>query len=199
MIPLSPEWRARILAAYAEPHRHYHTLAHIEHMFSEAARFAPLSPAVEWAIWFHDVVYDPRSHTNEADSARIAAIAMRDCGEPEEMIARVKALILSTRHAGEPIADDETRLLISLDLAILAAPAERYDAYAHAVRQEYAHVPDDAFRAGRAAFIRRFLAQPVLFPHTAFAGADAPARANLERELVALSATWLYPATRRRY
>ena len=68
MIHVDDRWKLRIETAYSEPHRYYHTLAHLENMFAESARFAPLPPAVEWAIWFHDFVYDPRSATNEEDS-----------------------------------------------------------------------------------------------------------------------------------
>jgi predicted metal-dependent HD superfamily phosphohydrolase len=28
--------------------------------------------AVEWAVWFHDIVYEPSSKSNEADSAELA-------------------------------------------------------------------------------------------------------------------------------
>ena len=52
------------------------------------------------------------------------------------------------------------------------------------MRREYAHVPDAAFRAGRAAVLRDLLAKPHLF-HTAYAREhwEAAARANVEREL----------------
>ncbi len=83
-------------------------------------------------------------------------------------------------------ADDDANgcALSDADLAILAAPAERYAAYVADVRREYAAVPDDAFRAGRAAILRDLLAKPHLF-HTAHAREhwEAAARANLAREL----------------
>ena len=74
--------------------------------------------------------------------------------------------------------------LSDADLAILAARPERYEEYAADVRREYAHVPDEAFRAGRSAILRDLLAKPHLF-HTAYAREhwEAPARGNVEREL----------------
>ncbi|MGZ6753102.1 MAG: hypothetical protein ACXVEJ_06505, partial [Nocardioides sp.] len=78
--------------------------------------------------------------------------------------------------------------LSDADLAILAAPPERYAAYAAAVRREHAHVPDDAFRAGRAAILTDLLAKPHLF-HTRHARTtwEAPARAAVAREVATLT------------
>ena len=80
-------------------------------------------------------------------------------------------------------------ILISIDLGILGAEPARYDAYAAAIRKEYAHVPDGEYRAGRSAVLRRFAAQPVILPDPAFARTyDRQARANLARELASLQA-----------
>lgn len=181
------EWRAAVEAAYSQPHRHYHTLAHLRYVFGEGQRFAPLAPAVEWAIWFHDFVYDPRSATNEEDSAGVAREALGEMRVDAATIERTAELILATKHtAGTAIDGDDARLLVSLDLAILAAPDAEYDRYAAGVRAEYAHVPDAAFRAGRAAFLEKMLAQAVLFPHPGFVEYEPRARANMARELGAL-------------
>lgn len=67
---------------------------------------------------------------------------------------------------------------------MLAGPPAAYAAYAAAVRQEFAFVPDDAFRAGRAAVLRRLLAAPRLY-RTPYGAArwEAAARDNLAGEL----------------
>ena len=75
-----------------------------------------------------------------------------------------------------------------VDLSILAAEPSRYDAYAASIRKEYAHVPDDAYRAGRTEVLRRFAARPLIFPDAAFATTcEEKARENLARELVSLT------------
>ncbi len=91
-------------------------------------------------------------------------------------------------RAPSPPQDDANGCVLSdADLAILAAPAERYAEYVADVRREYAHVPDDLFAAGRAAVLRELLAKPSLF-HTRHAREhwEAPARANVEAELARL-------------
>ena len=95
-------------------------------------------------------------------------------------------MLLTEQH--RPADDDPNGCALSdADLAILAAPAERYAEYVAAVRRECAHVSDADFAAGRAAVLRDLLAKPHLF-HTAHARSswEAAARANVERELVAL-------------
>lgn len=70
------------------------------------------------------------------------------------------------------------------DLAVLARPAQEYARYRAAVRAEYAHVDDDAFRTGRAAVLRALLADPGVY-RTAHGRRhwEARARANLTAEL----------------
>src|SRR4051794_22476684 len=66
----------RLVAAYSEPHRHYHNLEHIAEMLrvvDRLSKFAADPDAVRLAVWFHDAVYDPRAKDNEKLSAILAA------------------------------------------------------------------------------------------------------------------------------
>lgn len=175
--------REELIAAYSAPGRHYHNLAHIEDCLDQLARVDALSAAeraiLEAAIWWHDVVYDPTRSDNEELSAQLA-----EANLGAEMRHEVGRLIRLTRtHQVEP-SDKPGAILISIDLSILAAEPSRYDAYAAAIRKEFSHVPDGAYRAGRSDVLRRFAARPVIFPDAAFARAlDRKARENLAREL----------------
>jgi predicted metal-dependent HD superfamily phosphohydrolase len=179
--------RDDLIAAYAAPNRHYHNLAHVEDCLDKLAQVGNLSAAerqiLTEAIWWHDVVYDPTRSDNEELSAQLAEQHV-----PAHMRAEVGRLIRLTKtHRVEP-SDQLGAILISIDLSILAAEPSRYDVYAAAIRQEYAHVPDDAYRAGRADVLRRFAARPVIFPDAAFARAcEKKARANLAREIASLT------------
>jgi predicted metal-dependent HD superfamily phosphohydrolase len=179
-------------AAYAEPNRRYHTRRHIEACLERLDAWPGLSAddrrRLRWAIWWHDAIYDPRRSDNEARSAELARSDLPGLGASPDDVAEVARLILLTAgHAVGP-GDRLGAALVSIDLSILSAAPEDYDAYAAAVREEYAHVPDDAWRRGRAAVLRRFLDTPSIYPDPAFAAAhEAPARANLARELAALA------------
>lgn len=178
-------------AAYSEPHRRYHTLDHIRACLDLLARRTDLTPAerrlLGWAIWFHDAVYDPRASDNEALSAELALAQLPRLGATPDEAGEVARLIRLT--AGHEVAADDRlgAILVSIDLAILGGPAEAYEAYARAVRAEYAFVAEDAWRPGRAAVLQRFLDAPVIFPDPELrAEREAQARANLGRELSSL-------------
>jgi predicted metal-dependent HD superfamily phosphohydrolase len=102
-------------------------------------------------------------------------------------VAEVRRLVLLTAGHDPDPDDRDGALLCDADLAVLGAPPQVYDRYAAAVRREYAHVPEPAFRAGRAEVLARLLELPALFrlPPTA-ARWERPARDNLTRELAAL-------------
>lgn len=181
-----------LLARWAQPHRHYHTLEHLSAVLSivdEEAAHAADPDLVRLAAWFHDAVYDPRTPGggNEQASADLAAVTLVTLGVPTAAIDRVRHLVaLTAGHATAP-GDRDGELLCDADLAILASPPAHYDAYAAAVRREYEFVPDDAFRAGRAAILRQLLDLPALYriPELAERWTES-ARANLIRELGAL-------------
>ncbi|CCE10141.1 conserved hypothetical protein [Bradyrhizobium sp. STM 3843] len=178
--------RADLVAAYAAPGRHYHNLTHVEDCLGLLVRVDDLSAAeraiLTEAIWWHDVVYDPTRSDNEELSARLAEQCLAaDIG------GEVGRLIRLTRtHQVEP-GDRLGAILISIDLSILGTEPSLYDAYAAAIRKEFAHVFDQAYRAARADVLRRFAARPVIFPDAAFAEIyERRARDNLARELASL-------------
>ncbi|MFG1896657.1 metal-dependent phosphohydrolase [Micromonospora zamorensis] len=183
----------QLLARWREPHRHYHTVAHLTAVLDvvdEHADLAGRPDVVRLAAWFHDAVYDPRAagDANERDSAALAESVLAGLGVPAPTAAEVRRLVLLT--AGHTVApgDPDGALLCDADLAVLAAPPADYDKYAAAIRREYAHVPEPAFRAGRAAVLTGLLALPALFRLPPLATRwEEPARDNVRRELAALS------------
>jgi predicted metal-dependent HD superfamily phosphohydrolase len=88
----------------------------------------------------------------------------------------------------DPIPGDRNGgLLTDADLCVLASPPDLYASYVAAVRREYAHVPDQAFAAGRAAVLNNLLSLPRLF-HTPILRErwEDMARANILKELAGL-------------
>ncbi|MES9538361.1 HD domain-containing protein [Spirillospora sp. NPDC049024] len=177
---------------YGEPHRRYHTRAHLAavlDLVDELAGHAEDPDAVRLAAWFHDAVYDPERADNEERSARLAARMLADTDLPEPVVAQVVRLVeLTAAHAPEE-DDRDGQVLCDADLAVLGAEPEEYAAYAAAVREEYAFVPDEFFRAGRAEVLNGLLALPRLF-HTPAARErfEERARNNMRTELLLLNA-----------
>lgn len=190
---ISDAIREDLTTRYSEPHRRYHTMVHVQDCLDKLAACDDLDAderrLLEAALWFHDAIYDPTRNDNEAESARLAEDRLAAMGEPAAFITEVSRLILLT--AGHTVAPGD-RLgarLVSIDLSILGANPAAYDAYADAIRFEYCHVPEPLYRAGRAAIMGRFVESETLFPDPAWAARlDASARANLRREITALTA-----------
>ena len=181
------EWAA-VVAAWSEPHRRYHDLAHLAAVLGVAGQLAADAPdpdAVRLAAWYHDVVYDPRSTDNEEVSAARARAGLRGL-VPEERVEEVVRLVLLTATHEPAPGDVNGAVLCDADLAVLAGPPEAYAAYASAVRAEYGHLSDEVFTAGRIAVLEQLLALPRLYRLSAVADWESRARANLTAELALL-------------
>jgi predicted metal-dependent HD superfamily phosphohydrolase len=178
--------RDELLAAWDRPG--YHDLRHLEEVLDRldvlAAAGVAFDPTtVGLAAWFHDAVYDG-AVDDEERSARWAERALPAAYADE--VARLVRLTVDHRPA-----DDDTAgaALSDADLGILAAPPDRYDAYAGGVREDFAHVGDEDFRAGRAAVLRDLVVRPRLFSTPQARELwEVAARANLRRELDELGA-----------
>jgi len=178
-----------LVARYGEVTRAYHTLDHIADCLAELDASPPIAEAraVELAIWWHDAVYEVASSENERRSAELAERDLALLGEPSELRYEVGRLILLT--AGHAVAegDDAGARLVGIDLSVLGRSAEAYDAYAAAIRQEYAQVPDALYRPGRARILQGFLEGPIYADPYFAQRYEAQARANLQREIALLS------------
>ncbi|MEU9112246.1 hypothetical protein AB0D04_10720 [Streptomyces sp. NPDC048483] len=176
-----------LLARWAEPQRRYHTVAHLTAVLQridELAEHADDLPVVQLAAWFHDAVYRPERSENEERSAALAERALPELGIGAARTAEVARLVrLTVTHDPSP-DDPDGEVLCDADLAVLAGSPDDYAAYAAAVREEYAFVPDPDFTAGRAAVLRQLLGLPRLFrTPMAYDRWEHTARQNLTTEL----------------
>lgn len=157
--------RQRLLDAWAEPRRHYHSQQHLREclaLLESVLDLAEHPGEVELALWFHDAVYDPQGQGNEQRSADWACDALAQAGAGAAAQQRVRALIMATCHDAEPVGDD-ARLLVDIDLAILGADPARFAEYDAQVREEYRWVPEPVFRGKRREVLAGFLARPVIY------------------------------------
>jgi len=181
-------------ALYQAEGRHYHNLAHIEAMLALVADYRALlhdPEAVEAAIWFHDAIYDSRAKDNEARSAALAAEKLAGRTNAERLDQIVAMIVATATHELPGLADKEAdrdaALFLDMDLSILGASPEAFDAYEQAVRREYGWVEEPMWRAGRGAVLKTFLARPRIFHTEEFQQRFEPqARQNMARSLEAL-------------
>jgi predicted metal-dependent HD superfamily phosphohydrolase len=182
------EWSA-LIAAWSEPHRRYHDLAHLAAVLGLVGQLAEAADdpdAVRLAAWYHDVVYDPERSDNEQVSAARARAGLRGLVTDERLDEVERLVLLTAGHDPEP-GDANGAVLSDADLAVLAAPPEAYAAYASAVRLEYGHLSDEVFTGGRIAVLEHLLALPALYRTEAAQPWTDTARANLTAELTLLT------------
>lgn len=185
---------ADLAARHGEPGRHHHVFAHASAVVD--AVLGLHSTGDDWACtvlaaWFHDVVHDATAPAgaNEGASAVLAGRALQSMGCTLTATAEVCRLVCLTAHHDPAPGDRNGALLVDADLSVLAGTEDDYDAYVAAVRAEYAHLDDAAWRAGRRAVLLGFLDRPSIF--RTLEGRErweARARINISSELSTLGA-----------
>ncbi|MDQ1641859.1 MAG: hypothetical protein QOJ90_1210 [Actinomycetota bacterium] len=178
---------AELLGRYAEPHRHYHGLAHLDDVLrniDELASEAHDVDVVRMAAWFHDAVYAPTSSDNEERSARLAEGMLSTLRVVDPVAADVARLVRLTATHAPDAGDRDGAVLCDADLAILASDEGGYSTYVRAVRAEYGHLGDAAFTRGRTSVLQGLLGRnPMFSTETGRSSWEAAARRNVSAEL----------------
>lgn len=171
---------------YAEPRRGYHNTDHVLAVVRDVNLLAEDRTARERAVLTlaalaHDVVYDGKPGEDERRSAEWVRARLDGLAEAEQVAGLVLA---TTDHTSD---DGLTCLLLDADLAVLGSDPDAYERYRNAVRAEYAHVSDDAWRIGRGNVLRSLLhREPLYATPRARARWEERAKANLAAELSSL-------------
>jgi predicted metal-dependent HD superfamily phosphohydrolase len=170
-----------VCRCYAAPSRFYHTFDHVMDVLATVECLGPYAKhldAVKLAAWLHDVVYDSRAADNEERSAKYAE---RLCEELSIPVGGLTSSLILKTKSHDPGGENDARVLIDADLAILGADEVVYRAYAENIRREYAWVPEPEYRKGRRRVLESFLARPTIF-HL-LRHLEEPAHRNLVAEI----------------
>lgn len=129
--------------------RSFHNIAHIAKMLNELDEYPKVSvykkDLIEIAIWYHDIIYDPKNSNNEKLSADMMEADLEDILHPNS-INIVRNLILATRHNQIPPTEEEA-IIMDLDICGLAKDEFKYGEIA--IRKEYNHVDNEKYNFGR--------------------------------------------------
>ncbi len=185
-------WAAQMDLPQPRPyHNGSHINATLDHLWAWGASESSGEPSMALlaAALYHDVLYDATRKDNETESARFCQTELEAVGglSVATINEAARLIELTAGHVAAP-DDADGILLLDADLYILGDTPENYTAYVRAVRTEYAHVSDEAWRKGRPAVMRTFLERPRIY-HGNWAGRDAretQARANIAREIADL-------------
>jgi predicted metal-dependent HD superfamily phosphohydrolase len=182
-------WWECLQEAYTQTHRHHHTFEHIAFGLAQLDRVRDrLSCAdmVEYAWWFHDMVYLPQAQdTNETLSADKA----EKCAEELKLSVKkemVRHLILATSHH-HPTQTEDEKMMMDIDLSILGAPWPIYWTYAKRIKKEYVpYFGAWKYRVGRLRFLSHMRKQRI-FQTDFFRAIESSARKNIRKEMCFLA------------
>lgn len=171
---------------YSGKGRHYHNLFHLESMFLELENVKSHikdDHAVSFSVFYHDVIYDASSKSNEEKSASFAVERLQKIGLNPDMLSKIEARILATKshHKSD---DTDTNYLLDADLSILGKDSADYFDYTRKIRKEYALYPDILYKPGRKKVLKHFLELESIFKTEDFRDKyEQQARENLAVEL----------------
>ena len=172
---------------YAEPHRAYHTQTHINAMlrWAQEVQTSIIDVEVfEWAVWYHDAIYEPTRSDNEEKSALLAIRELTDLGLQPSKIEQITSLINATKTHVVTEGSPDCALFLDVDMSILGTTPEVYKRYTELIHKEYKWVPSFLFNKNRGAMLQNWLARDVIFYTSLMRDRlEAQARINLQNEL----------------
>ncbi|PJJ62824.1 HD domain-containing protein [Chryseobacterium geocarposphaerae] len=171
---------------YSQKSRHYHNLAHLESIFSELdAVNVRISNYlnISFSVFYHDVIYDSSSKSNEEKSADFAKERLQQLNLNETDISEIYHQILATK-AHQNSDNKDLNYLLDADLSILGKDLEIYIDYTRKIRKEYSIYPDLLYKPGRKKVLKHFLEMENIFKTDYFREKyEKQARKNIEWEI----------------
>ncbi len=189
--PLPAAMWAELEAAYQTPPRAYHTIQHVHEV---AAHYRHVATSVGWkypkeaylAVLYHDAVYQAGRKDNEARSAELAveAVVKYLANESIDTTKLSNLIELTARHGHLHAVnlDEDSKLFLDCDMAILGSEPAQFLAYDKAIANEYrGKLPGWMFQFYRRKFLKGLLDSPRIYLSDLFqASHETRARANIE-------------------
>jgi predicted metal-dependent HD superfamily phosphohydrolase len=184
----------KLLEKWSSPGRDFHNLRHLVDVLARVDELAEEThepDLVRLAAWYHGAIFDAadaaayanRGGEDEVASAVLAREDLLALGVPAPRAERIYDLVIAlVRHTPNP-TDFDCAVLCDADLAMLAAEPQRYKAYLHDVRAEYAHLPVEHYLRARLKILHKLIGRPSLFVSPLGAAWEESARQNLSAEL----------------
>ena len=178
-----------LINAYNEPQRFYHTLAHIDHCLNQFDQVSDLlhePDAVEFSIWYHDMIYQPGAVDNEQRSADTFK-RETDSLFPKQFCNVVNSLIMATLHNKPEILDHDTHYMVDIDLSGFALPWPEFIRDGENIRREMQSQTDAVFNASQKTFYQYLLNRPrIYFSDYFYDNYEVKARENIKDKLETL-------------
>ena len=173
---------SEIEEAYTSSTRHYHTLTHLEQIYQVLPTINTIN---EFALFYHDIIYNISDNDNEEQSALLCKKRLRFLGISTKLTKEVTQLIRETKT--HEASSKTNALFLDADLAILGSAWKSYKNYFKNVRKEYAIYSNDVYNVGRKKILKQFLEKERIYISDYFYERyEQQARKNIEQELLIL-------------
>lgn len=195
------KWWETILTKYTEATRKYHNVIHIHKMFQHFDayhEFLSSPEAVEYAIYFHDLEYDPKTGDNEEKSIELFQQFATEAGiiDNTELVTKVKELIeLTKTHSTDEhksvgaFGKDDKHFFLDFDVSVLGSDENEYNLYTSQICEEYSFLSSDTYNFLRAKVLKSFLQIPNIFATKQFReNYENQAKSNIRQEISSLEA-----------
>ena len=194
------KWWKVVCDSYSESQRHYHTLKHIGHMLWLIKHEPIISASIQnlvsvvFAVFFHDIIYDPQSNDNEDKSLELflSFYTEAECQNLDHSLVH-KYIVATKTHCTDEHSQTSKRwgntdmhIFLDIDMAILSVEPSDYDDYADKIKQEYCHYTEDAYRRGRVNVLEQFLTHRIYCCENIHKAWEESARRNLLSEIARL-------------
>lgn len=190
--PITPAQRQRIINAYGEAWRHYHSTTHILTLRDQLHTIStPELNEVQYAtltriLIYHDVWYKVGRERgeNERKSAEWACNDLSPHLSEIELRGVEQGILATIDHTLDAVDTQyhaEVGLFLDLDLMGLGQSPDGFDQDTEEVWEEYRPIATrQEYDTGRRAWATQFLARERLYHTSHFAHLEAQARRNLE-------------------
>jgi predicted metal-dependent HD superfamily phosphohydrolase len=179
-----------LVKRYNESHRRYHSIKHLVFCLQQldlAASFVEDIDAIEMAIWFHDVVFEPIGKDNEERSASLFKLVTKDYFAPD-FVDTVSKIIVATKHH-DTHAENNTAYMLDIDLASIGLPWAHFVQDCVDLRAEMRGISDIRFYSGKLVFLNALIERPrIYFTDYFFTRYEDKARKNIRRYISWLEA-----------
>ena len=181
-----------VVKNYTSKRRHYHNLDHICKLCDLWIEYKDVfvhPDFVFFAIVFHDIIYSPRSSSNEEKSSFYFMKTIAKYDLENSFVCGVMELIQSTKHDRRSVVsanrnrNRDMKLLMDFDLFGLASSEEEFLLNSAKIRKEYRIYPNFLYRKGRIKFLKAFLMRDKIFLSREFSKLEKIARKNIESEI----------------
>jgi predicted metal-dependent HD superfamily phosphohydrolase len=172
----------QLMDSYSEPQRYYHTLDHIEHclsLFDNISSKLKSPHALELAIWFHDVIYQPGAANNEQLSADQFMRTTKNRFD-DSLRNTVYQHIMATLHLHSEMNHADTQYMVDIDLSSFGLPWPEFIHDSENLRREMAHLSNEDYCRKQSAFQQALMDRPRFFRSDYFyQNYESQARQNL--------------------